>query len=101
MKRERHPRPAEVDWDEAKNEYNKRKHEGISFEEAQSVFNDPLAKTVDDLDHSYAERRYFTVGYSIKGMLLVLWHTYPDTGYRLIGARKANRSEKRNYEEGE
>lgn len=101
MPRKRNPRPDEVDWDEAKNEYNKRTHEGISFEEAQSVFDDPLAKTVDDLDHSYDERRYFTTGESINGKLLVLWHTYPDTGYRLIGARKANKSERRNYEEGD
>jgi uncharacterized DUF497 family protein len=101
MKRKRNPRSDEVDWDEAKNDYNKRNHEGISFEEAQSVFNDPLAKTVDDLDHSYDERRYFTTGYSTENKLLVLWHTYPEAGYRLIGARKANKRETRNYEKRE
>ncbi len=98
--RKRNQRNDEVDWDEAKNEYNKRKHEGISFEEAQSVFDDPLAKTVDDLDHSYDERRYFTTGYSTNNRVLVLWHTYPDQGYRLIGARKANKRERQSYEEG-
>ncbi len=50
MKHDAEAQPDEVDWDEAKNEYNKRTHEGISFEEAQSVFEDPLAKTVDDLE---------------------------------------------------
>ncbi len=54
MKRNRQHRPDEIDWDEAKNEYNKTTHD-ISFEEAQSVFNDPLAKTVDDPEHSYDE----------------------------------------------
>ena len=95
----RNPRDDEIDWDEVKNQYNQRRHKGISFEEAQSVFDDPLAATVNDSDHSYDEKRYFTTGLSYKGRLLVLWHTYPDKGYRLIGARTANRRERQKYEE--
>ncbi len=101
MNHKRNPHPDEIDWDVAKNEYNKSAHAGVSFEEAQSVFDDPLAKTVDDLDHSYDERRYFTTGISSVGRLLVLWHTYPEKGYRLIGARKPTRNEREAYEEGE
>jgi uncharacterized protein len=62
------------EWDEAKAESNVRKH-GVSFEEAASVFGDPLALTFEDPDHSLGEKRWLTFGVSQGGRLLVVAHT--------------------------
>src|SRR5215208_6693912 len=61
------------EWDDEKAESNLRKH-GISFEDAASVFFDPLAYTFDDPDHSVGERRLLTFGFSQAGRLLVVAH---------------------------
>ena len=60
----------EFEWDEAKANANKRKHK-ISFDEAKTVFGDPLAKTIYDPDHSVEERRFLDLGVSITGKLLI------------------------------
>jgi uncharacterized DUF497 family protein len=59
------------EWDAAKAEANAKKH-GVSFEEALTVFYDPLAATFGDPDHSGSEQRFVTVGYSARGRLLVV-----------------------------
>lgn len=61
-------------WDSAKAESNQTKH-GVSFEEALTVFYDPLAATFRDPQHSEREHRFITVGYSARGRLLVVCHT--------------------------
>jgi len=63
----------ELEWDEEKNAVNVQKH-GVSFEEAATVFGDPLSDTYDDPDHSAEENRFITIGNSEKGRLL-LWRT--------------------------
>lgn len=88
-----------VEWDKGKAAANRRKHR-VSFEEAVTAFNDPLALTIPDPDHSASERRFITMGESEKGRLLVLSHTYRGELIRLISARKPTRDEREQYEEG-
>ena len=82
------------DWDENKNQINKRKHK-ISFEEAKTVFYDEEALVIADPDHSQDEERFIILGYSSNANLLVVCHCYrdSDTVIRIISARKATRTE--------
>lgn len=88
-----------VEWDETKNASNKRKH-GVSFEEAKSAFADEFGRLVTDPDHSGEEDRFILMGMSLRLRLLIVCHSYRhgDT-LRIISARKANRSERTQYEE--
>ena len=87
------------EWDSAKAAKNFRKHR-VLFEEASSVFYDPLAVTGADPDHSEAEDRLITFGVSSAGRLLVVSHTERGEAIRIISARRATRRERRIYEEG-
>lgn len=88
------------EWDENKNEINKKKHK-ISFEEAQTVFYDEEALVIDDPEHSQEEERFIILGLSKKANLLVVCHCYraSDTVIRIISARKATKSETNQYNE--
>jgi uncharacterized protein len=87
------------DWDERKSLANKRKHK-VSFEEAQTVFYDEEALLRDDPDHSDDEDRFILLGVSSALRTLVVCHCYrkADQIIRIISARKATRSEAREYE---
>ncbi len=87
----------EFEWDPNKAETNLRKH-GVTFPEAATVFNDPLAITAPDPDHSDDEEREVTFGISRQNRLLVVVHTEHDNKTRIISARFATRAEKRAYE---
>jgi uncharacterized DUF497 family protein len=87
------------EWDSAKAAKNLRKHR-VSFEEASSVFHDPLAVTGADPDHSEGEERLVTFGMSSGGQLLVVSHTERGEAIRIISCRIATQSERRIYEEG-
>lgn len=89
------------EWDEAKNEINKRKH-GISFEEAREVFADDDAILFDDPDHSEGEFRFLIIGMIKSSRICIVSHCYRDNDevIRLISAREATRNEKRIYWEG-
>jgi len=87
-------------WNSEKAVSNEKKH-GVSFEEAVSVFADPLAVTIDDPDHSIGESRFLTVDQSTMQRLLVVSHTERDGQVRLISARLATRQERKSYESGE
>ena len=89
----------DFEWGPKKAAENHRKHR-VSFEEASTVFGDPLAITFPDPDHSVGERRYLTFGLSHEGRLLVVNHTDRRGTVRLISARRALRGERRVYEEG-
>jgi hypothetical protein len=89
----------DIEWDAVKAANNLHKH-GVSFEEASSVFYDPLAVTGADPDHSEAEERLITFGTSPAGRLLVVSHTERGKAIRIISARIATRTERRIYEEG-
>jgi uncharacterized DUF497 family protein len=87
------------EWDSKKALSNKRKH-GITFEEASTIFGDPLSITIHDPAHSIGEDRFITVGTSANGRLIVVVHTERDDIIRIISARNATRNEKRQYEQG-
>ena len=89
----------EFEWDSDKSARNLAKH-GVSFHEAATVFGDPLAMTYFDPDHSDDEDRFLTFGHSSPGQLLVVSHTDRGNRTRNIGARRATRREKKQYEEG-
>jgi uncharacterized DUF497 family protein len=86
-------------WNPSKASSNTKKH-GVSFEEAVTVFGDPLAVTILDPDHSIGEFRLLTIGYSRSQRLLVVSHTERKDEVRLISARLANKQERKNYESG-
>jgi hypothetical protein len=87
------------DWDPKKAEDNRRKH-GVSFDEAATVFLDPLVLSGRDPDHAVGEERYITFGYSKLGRLRVVCHTYRPGAIRIISARPQTRVERKLYEEG-
>ena len=89
----------EFEWDPDKADRNPQKH-GVTFHEAASVFNDPLAMTYFDLDHSEDEERFITFGDSANGPLLVVSHTDRDDRTRIISARQASRKERNSHENG-
>ena len=90
--------PLRFEWDPEKARRNLEKH-GVSFEEAATVFGDPLSLTVDDPTHSEAEDRFVTVGGTATGRIVVVVHTDRDDSIRLISARPATSRERRAYEE--
>lgn len=87
------------EWDPKKAAGNLAKH-GVSFEEAATVFGDPLGRIVDDPRHSAAEQRYVLLGRSEQQGLLAVMFTEREEAIRLISVRKATRRERREYEEG-
>jgi hypothetical protein len=89
----------DFEWDPAKAEKSLKKH-GVGFDEAVSVFGDPLALTFEDPDHSSAEDRSITFGQSLNGRLLVVSHTPRGARVRIISARVMIRRERKIYEEG-
>jgi uncharacterized DUF497 family protein len=88
------------EWDPAKAAANLLQH-GVSFEDAATVFLDPLAKIHGDPDHSATERRDIIVGHSVQGQLLVVSFTDRGSKIRLISARPTTRHERHDYEEAE
>lgn len=89
----------EFEWDSNKAIANLRKH-GVSFNEAATVFGDPLSITFPDPDHSINESRFITIGLSTTNKIIILSHTDRDSRIRIINARKATRKEQKFYEEG-
>lgn len=85
------------EWNREKAVLNFKKH-GISFDEAVSIFFDPLAATFDDPDHSLDERRLITIGYSSQDRLLVVCPTERSGSVRLISARRVTKREKKRHE---
>ena len=87
------------EWDPGKAQTNLSKH-GVSFEEASTIFGDPLSKTIHDPDHSQEEARFITIGYSNNFRSVVVVHTDLKNTIRIISARVATRKERESYEEG-
>ena len=85
-------------WDDEKAARNLREHH-VAFEEAATVFADPLYKAYDDPDHSSEEDRYIAIGESLGRRILVLAYKYEKQRTRIISAREATRGERRSYEE--
>lgn len=86
------------EWDENKAALNLSKH-GVSFEEAKTVFDDPLYVDFYDPDHSYGEHRFIRLGESVQRRLLFVSYRERNNAIRLISAREAAPSERRAYEQ--
>ena len=86
------------EFNPAKAANNLKKH-GVSFAEAMTVFDDPLAQTFPDELHSEDEDRCLTIGLSSRQRLLFISHLEEDNRIRLIGARLAENAEREAYEE--
>jgi len=86
------------EWDRNKAEANLVKHE-VSFEEAMTVFADPLARIFPDEEHSVDELREIIVGHSAGHQLILVYFTGIDDRVRIFSARKATRRERKDYEE--
>jgi uncharacterized DUF497 family protein len=84
-------------WDREKAATNARKH-GVTFEEAATVFLDPLAKIFDDQRHGLDEPREIIIGHSATERLLLVAFVERDETVRIISARPATRVERRDYE---
>ncbi len=87
------------EWDEKKNESNRKKH-GVWFEEAQQIFDDPYALRFDDLGHN--EERFILLGRSASLRVLVVVFCEREDGdiLRIISARKGTKKEEKMYEKG-
>jgi uncharacterized protein len=85
------------EWDREKAKLNSRKH-GVSFDEAVTVFYDPLSASFGDPDHSNSEIRLITVGYSSRGRVLVVSHIDRGETIRIISARLATANERKRHE---
>jgi uncharacterized DUF497 family protein len=91
----------DFDWDSSEATINSTKH-SVTFEEAMTVFRDPLNLSIFDTDHSVDEERWITLGLTSSGNLLVVVHTWIDVNsdyarVRIISARRPTRNEARRY----
>jgi len=87
----------QFEWDRDKAKKNLKKHE-VSFDEAVTVFYDPLSATFGDPDHSDNEQRLITIGYSSHNRLLVVSHAERGMATRIINARIATAHERKRHE---
>ena len=85
-------------WDPGKAAANFSKH-GVSFEDASTVFRNPLARVLPDPTHSEQEQRPLIIGHSAGGRLLLVVFTETEDRIRIISARDASARERREYEE--
>lgn len=88
----------DFEWDDSKAQANELKH-GVGFDEASTIFGDPLELTISDPDHSIGEFRFLSIGRSIDGNLLLVSYTerHPNK-IRIISARPATKREFKHYE---
>jgi uncharacterized DUF497 family protein len=86
------------EWDPKKAETNRVKHD-VSFEDALTVFADPLARIFPDEQHSVEELREIIIGHSARRQLILVNFTGIDNRVRIFSARKATRRERKDYEE--
>ncbi len=86
------------EWDAAKAARNVAKHDGVTFEEACTVFDDEGVLIELDNDHSEYEQRFWASGFSAQGRILLVVFTYRGENTHIISARKATPRERANYE---
>jgi len=98
---DRDARPAGVrfEWSASKARLN-AEHHGVTFDEAATVFRDPLARIFDDPVHSSGEHRELLVGHSRRARLIIVSFAERGGRVRIISARQTTRRERREYEQG-
>ncbi|MEA5618269.1 BrnT family toxin [Cronbergia sp. UHCC 0137] len=89
----------EFEWDKQKGKSNLFKH-NVSFEEVQTVFDDPLYVDFYDPDHSEDEHRYIIIGESSKSRILLVSYTERRDKIRIISAKQVTKQELQAYQEG-
>ena len=87
----------EFEWDLSKAEEDLRKHR-VGFQDAATIFRDPLGITIFEPYHSKEEDRYITIGKSLEGRLLIVAHTDRGDRIRIISARELTSAERKAYE---
>lgn len=89
---------SDVEWDDQKAKINAQKH-GITFEEAETVFDDLYARVIPDEGHSVLEDRFVILGLSARANVLIVCHCYRENGQtlRIISARRATKGEEKTY----
>lgn len=87
------------DWDQTKAAANVSKH-AVSFDEAKTVFDDPLYVDFYNPDHSLNEHRYIIIGESEQGRVLMVSYTEIGDAIRIISSRELTPAERKQYEEG-
>ena len=87
------------EWDDDKAESNAKEHEGVTFEEARSIFSDLVRVEFYDEEHSEEEGRYAAIGFSSRARLLFVVYTPRGDRIRIISARTARADEARIYEQ--
>ena len=88
----------DIEWDPRKAAENLRKH-GVVFADAVIALEDESALTIEDTDHD--EQRFKTLGMGPNINILYVIHTYHEEDrIRIISARKADRSESKQYYRG-
>ncbi len=90
--------PLSFEWDDQKAKGNLAKHD-LGFEEASTIFSDPLSLTIADPAHSQTENRFILIGMSHRGKLLVVVPTERGDNISIVSARPASRRERKSYEE--
>lgn len=88
----------QFEWNSLKATANLKKH-GVSFEEAKTVFDNPLAVIFDDEAHSIGEQREIIIGHSRQNRLLLVAFTERFGNVRIISVRLATRQERKDYEQ--
>ncbi len=96
---EEESREIEFEWSDDKAEANLQKHD-VTFEEAETAFDDPHAYIFDDEEHWEDEPRELLIGYSKRNRLLFISFVQRAPNLiRIISARLADRSERKKYEQ--
>ncbi len=87
------------DWDNNKAARNVINHDGVTFDEAATVFDDPYFVVLADDEHSFDESRYWIIGESVRGRVLLMVYTERGDLVRIISAREATGREQESYEQ--
>jgi uncharacterized protein len=88
----------EFEWDDAKDEANRRKH-GIGFREAAEVFRGTMVVS-EDTRREYGERRLIALG-EYAGAVIRVVFTERGNAIRIISAWKANRNDRQDYKKAQ
>ena len=87
----------QFEWDDAKNLENIRKHQ-IDFTDVSEMFDSPMLIEEDER-FDYGEERWSGIGFLGNGVAVVVWTERRGNVIRIISARKANRYERKKFEQ--
>ena len=85
-----------IEWDSTKNQINIEKH-GIDFSDAYKIFENSIITKIDDRT-DYREKRWIGIAI-LEQVTVVLVYTKRGNNIRIISIRKANKIERKIYNE--